>query len=104
MNVSILTLAMNMLPFESYYPGPYTLPYTFEIDAAIKSSSVLRLLYYLKVKFCSLLDPAFVKEHFGGIYIYLFGDYRQLPLVLDTPVYGLFANYLQVSGMFWSQY
>ena len=43
MNVSILKLAMAMLPLESlnlaiipWTHGSYTLPYTFDVDAAIE--------------------------------------------------------------------
>ena len=49
MNVSILKLAMTMLPFDSCYPGPYTLPYTFDLDAANNN----KLNYDLHILFIS---------------------------------------------------
>ena len=55
MNVSILKLATTMLAFESCYSGPYSLQYTFDVDAANiknnrKSFTCLKLLFfYVKV-------------------------------------------------------
>ena len=44
-----------------------------------------RLLKYAEER-CSEIFPN-NEQKFGGINVYLFGDYRQLPPVLDIPVY-----------------
>ena len=44
-----------------------------------------RLLYHVE-KRCSEIFPN-NQQKFGGIYVYLSGDYRQLPPVLDALVY-----------------
>lgn len=48
----------------------------------------LRLLYMINHR-CQEIFFASRKEPFGGIYIYLFGDYNQLPPVGDDAVYSM---------------
>ena len=42
-----------------------------------------------------------IDDHFGDIHIYLFGDYRQLPAVLDQPVYAEHFNILLLLKVHW---
>ena len=50
-----------------------------------------RILHYIESR-CSSIFPN-NKEHFDGIFVYIFGGFRRLPLVKDTALYSnVFPN------------
>ena len=63
-----------------------------------KSMVGARLLHQIE-KWCQDIFLN-VDDDFGGLHVYMFGDFRQLPPVKDTPLYNIkFTDLMASNGL-----